>query len=382
MTGAASLGYRRGALWGLLVTKLLGAWGLTWDIQWHLTIGRDTFWIPPHLMIYSSVVGGLVLGSGVLVLEWRGRVAPARGFRLATLGLVLVVLAAPIDDLWHRLFGIDVTLWSPPHLLALFGSAVSTLGCVLIATEVYPLGSLKGRSALVLASGVLYGGIRVTLDPSWLVAYSHGGVLFHTFTMLAALALPLALVTAARVSGMRWAPVFAVVVSFAVGVGGQQVARAGFGVFQPASFIEEEIARDPSSALAAGREIAEKNRTVPATAWPLRLSLSLLPAALMASADPRRRPGVATIVYGLGYVHRLRLVSHEPASLRAARASCERDRDGSATHGGVRRRRRPRVALALRPPGGRRARPARRAAPAPGDLRRLSESPGQVSDRR
>jgi len=43
VTGAASLGYRRGALWGLLVTKLLGAWGLTWDIQWHLTIGRDTF---------------------------------------------------------------------------------------------------------------------------------------------------------------------------------------------------------------------------------------------------------------------------------------------------------------------------------------------------
>jgi len=296
----AILRYRRAALWGLLVTKLLGAWGLTWDIQWHMTIGRDTFWIPPHLMIYSSVVGGLALGGGVLALEWRGRVAPTRGFRLATLGLVLVVLAAPIDDLWHRLFGIDVTLWSPPHLLALFGSAVSTLGCVLIATEVYPLGSFTGRSALVLASGVLYGGIRVTLDPSWLVAYSRGGVLFHTFTMLAALVLPLALVTAARVSGMRWAPVFAVVVSFAVGVGGQQVARAGFGIFRPASFIEEEIAKDPSSALAVGREIAEKNRTVPATAWPLRLSLTLLPAALMASADPRRRPGVATIVYGLG----------------------------------------------------------------------------------
>jgi len=161
-----------------------------------------------------------------------------------------------------------------------------------------------------------------------------------------------------------------------------EMIQSGTTAYADMYYFEEEIARDPSSALAAGREIAEKNRTVPATAWPLRLSLSLLPAALMASADPRRRPGVATIVYGLGYVHRLRLVSHEPASLRAARASCERDRDGSATHGGVRRRRRPRVALALRPPGGRRARPARRAAPAPGDLRRLSESPGQVSDRR
>jgi len=300
VTGATSLGYRRAALWGLLVTKLLGAWGLTWDIQWHMTIGRDTFWIPPHLMIYASVVGGLALGGGVLALEWRRRVTPTRGFRLATLGLVIVLLAAPIDDLWHRLFGIDVTLWSPPHLLALFGSAVSTLGCVLIAAEVYRQDSFTGRSALVLASGVLYGGIRVTLDPSWLVAYSHGGVLFHTFALLAALALPLALVTAARVSGMRWAPAFAVIVSFAVGVGGQQLARAGFAVFQPPSFLEEAIRNDPSSALAVGREIAEKNRTAPASPWPLRLLLPLLPATLMAAADARRRPVGASVVYGLG----------------------------------------------------------------------------------
>src|SRR5205807_2663413 len=76
---------------------------------------------------------------------------PTRGFRLAALGLVLVVLAAPIDDLWHRLFGLDVTLWSPPHLLALFGSAVSTLGCLLIAIEVYPVRSWAGRAALLLA---------------------------------------------------------------------------------------------------------------------------------------------------------------------------------------------------------------------------------------
>src|SRR5262245_61611441 len=33
----------RVALWVLLAGKLLGAWGLTWDILWHLLIGRDTF---------------------------------------------------------------------------------------------------------------------------------------------------------------------------------------------------------------------------------------------------------------------------------------------------------------------------------------------------
>jgi hypothetical protein len=298
VTAAASIGYRRAALWGLLATKVLGAWGLAWDIQWHLTIGRDSFWIAPHVMIYSSVVGGLALGGGVLALERRRAIAPTRGFLLATLGLVVVVLAAPIDDLWHRLFGIDVTLWSPPHLLALFGSAVSTLGCMLIATEVYPRASAVGRIALVVGAGVLYGGIRVTLDPSWLLAYAHGGVLFHTFAILGALTLPLTLVPAARLSGLRWAPVFAVLVSVGVGLGGQLVSRAGFAIVEPVSFIEEEIAKDPMSALAVGREIAAKNRAASA-GWLLRVLLPLIPAALLAVADSRRRPLGATVGYGV-----------------------------------------------------------------------------------
>ena len=119
----------RVALWVLLGGKLLGAWGLTWDIQWHLLIGRDTFWIPPHLMMYSGVT------ALVLALDTRDRrrgvrrrggvtmlgLTSTRGIHLAAWGVALLLLAAPIDDLWHRLFGLDVTLWSPPHLLGLLG---------------------------------------------------------------------------------------------------------------------------------------------------------------------------------------------------------------------------------------------------------------------
>lgn len=300
MSAEGALGYRRAALWGALATKLVAAWGLGWDIQWHMTIGRDSFWIPPHLMIYGSVVVGLAIGWGVLAYEWWRGIPTTRGFRLAALGLLLVVLAAPIDDLWHRLFGLDVTLWSPPHLLALSGSAVSTLGCLLIAVELYPLGSFTGRAALILSGAVFYGGVRVTLDPAWLFAYSYGGVLFHAFAMLAALILPLALVTTARLAALRWAPVVVVILSFAVGMAGQGIARAGFAIIQPVSFIDEEVAKDRSSAIAVGREIAEKNRAVPPPAWALRLALPLGPAALMALADPRRRPGAAASVYGVG----------------------------------------------------------------------------------
>jgi hypothetical protein len=34
--------------------------GVIWDISWHMTIGRDTFWTPAHLAIY---VGGVSAGS-------------------------------------------------------------------------------------------------------------------------------------------------------------------------------------------------------------------------------------------------------------------------------------------------------------------------------
>jgi hypothetical protein len=298
VSARSPLAYRRAALWGALAAKVVGSWGLGWDIQWHMTIGRDSFWIAPHLMIYGSVVVGLALGWGVLAYEWWHGIPSTRGFRLAALGLVLVVLAAPIDDLWHRLFGLDVTLWSPPHLLALFGSAVSTLGCLVIAVEVYRLGSWAGRAALVLGAALLYGGVRVTLEPTWLFAYSYGGVLFHSFAMLAALILSLTLVTTTRVGVLRWAPVFAVALSVALGLAGQQIARAGFAILQPVSVIDEAVVQDTSSPVAVGREIAQKNEAV-RPPWALRLALPLVPAVLMALADPRRRPALAAIAYGV-----------------------------------------------------------------------------------
>jgi hypothetical protein len=38
------------------------------------------------------------------------------------------LLAFPLDDIWHRLFGQDVTLWGPTHLLLIGGASFSILG--------------------------------------------------------------------------------------------------------------------------------------------------------------------------------------------------------------------------------------------------------------
>jgi hypothetical protein len=299
------------AVWVLLAGKLLGAWGLSWDIQWHLLIGRDTFWIPPHLMMYCGVVTGLLAAFVVLGLDsvaaWRGSrprgavtiagLTSTRGVHLAAWGLALVVLAAPIDDLWHRLFGLDVTLWSPPHLLALLGSVVNTLGTLLLAAQAYPPHSHVRLVALWLGGALLYGGVRVVLEPAWLTAYTRGGVAFHAFAMLGALLLPLALVPATRLLDRRWAPVAVVLVAAGVSLIGQQVARGGFAIVQPESVIADEIRKDPASPIALAAAIRAKSEGGLPLA--LRLALPVLAAAVMAGLDPRRRPLLACVAYGL-----------------------------------------------------------------------------------
>jgi hypothetical protein len=302
----------RAALWVLLVGKLVGAWGLTWDIQWHVFIGRDTFWIPPHLMMYSGVTAGFLVAVLVLALDTRDQrrgvrrrgvvtmlgLTSTRGIHLAAWGVALLLLAAPIDDLWHRLFGLDVTLWSPPHLLGLLGSAVNTIGTMLIAVEAYPPGARMRLAALVLGGGLLWGGVRVVLEPAWLTAYTHGGVAFHTFAMLGALQLPLALIPGTRLLDRRWAPVALVVVSLAVSLVGEQIARAGFAIIKPVPVLTEEIKKDPTSPIALAAEIRSKNRGT-GPPWVVRLMLPVVAAAVLVAVDLRRRPGAACIAYGV-----------------------------------------------------------------------------------
>jgi hypothetical protein len=43
--------------------------------------------------------------------------------------------AFPLDDVWHRIFGQDVTLWGPTHLMLIGGAALSVLGAWALHVE-------------------------------------------------------------------------------------------------------------------------------------------------------------------------------------------------------------------------------------------------------
>ena len=225
-------------------------------------------------MTYSGVAAIVLVSFGVFV--WTGirgfhgagvfdvlrhlGATGSRGYHLAALAIMLTVLAAPLDELWHRLFGLDVTIWSPPHLLGLLGGILNAAACWLIACEVYPEGRRSRLAALVLAGAIVYAGMGFGLQPAFQIAYLNGGVWFFTYPMLAALVAPIALVVTARVSRVRAAPVLVILVVFLIALVGAEVSRMGFAWLQPESFLTEEIAKDPTSPIAVAHEMARKKR--------------------------------------------------------------------------------------------------------------------------
>lgn len=132
-------------LWSLGVLPLLalgsvaGWLGVYWDIAWHIDIGRDSFFSPPHIFIYAFML--IVLTTSLYGLLRDGRDTPFHlkvgrsrlhpGMLIVAVGAMLVLFFAPADDLWHRVFGPDATLWGPMHLIGLLGFTMATFGGLL-----------------------------------------------------------------------------------------------------------------------------------------------------------------------------------------------------------------------------------------------------------
>ena len=45
------------------------------------------------------------------------------------------LIGFPLDDVWHRLFGQDVTLWGPTHLMLIGGAAMTLIGLAVLLVE-------------------------------------------------------------------------------------------------------------------------------------------------------------------------------------------------------------------------------------------------------
>jgi hypothetical protein len=114
---------------GEAAIAVFGTWmitGLFLDGWAHNVDKPETFFTPWHGLLYSGFV------AAVLWFIWDGRrqvragvATPADpGDRLTTVGLVIFIVGAAGDGVWHEVFGIEVNLaalLSPTHLLLLIG---------------------------------------------------------------------------------------------------------------------------------------------------------------------------------------------------------------------------------------------------------------------
>ncbi|MBI4894174.1 MAG: hypothetical protein HY833_00335 [Candidatus Aenigmarchaeota archaeon] len=105
----------------VMFSGLLMVVGGYFDSWWHVNVGRESFWIPPHLVIYSGLVTVLAGLAFVLVIE-----KPGIFKWIAIAGFFMMFSAAPIDDWWHLTHPPEVglALMSPPHMYFAVGGAL------------------------------------------------------------------------------------------------------------------------------------------------------------------------------------------------------------------------------------------------------------------
>ena len=188
--------------------------GVYWDISWHMSIGRDTFWTPAHLLIQA---GGLVAGltSGYVALRTTfGADAAARdasvtfwGFRaplgawVCIWGCFAMVTSAPFDNWWHDAYGLDVRIISPPHTVLALGIGALLLSVASQNRDAEPARQRLASWLFIVAGALLLMDRAVMLTEFSGKNQMHGG----SFYRAAMLAYPMAIVMMTRASPRRWA---------------------------------------------------------------------------------------------------------------------------------------------------------------------------------
>lgn len=205
-------------VWSAVVAVTSTTFGLYWDISWHMTIGRDSFWTPAHVAIQFGAVltgvscaylilrttflaDGCARDSSVRIWGFRG---PLGAFISAWGGFVMLT-SAPFDNWWHDSFGLDVKILSPPHVVLAVGIFAMGLGGLILVAGRMNLAELRVKPSfnrLLLWSGSLLLSLLMMLGYEYLdTTQMHTAIFYRVVGMIG----PLVLIGIARASGHRWA---------------------------------------------------------------------------------------------------------------------------------------------------------------------------------
>ncbi len=156
-------------MWALTTAYI----GFVWDVAWHADTGRDVeLFTVPHTLILLGLAGLVLSGLTAIVmataenaeggLGLRGRRVPYSSIPMLLLGLGALA-GFPLDDFWHATYGIDVTMWSPTHILMIGGASLSPLAMWLMLREGGAERTPAGRRRWLAMGGVVLVGLSAFL---------------------------------------------------------------------------------------------------------------------------------------------------------------------------------------------------------------------------
>ena len=205
-------------IWCAVAAVTCAMTGVHWDISWHRSIGRDSFWTPAHMDIYfCGVLAGISCGYLILSTTLQ-RASPLRassvtlwGFRgplgafLAAWGGIAMLTSAPFDNWWHNAYGLDVKILSPPHMVLAAGMFGVHGGALLLILG--RMNRAEGAERARLRALYLYVGGMILVCFTVLlmeIAFRSWMHTVHFYHLMAIVAAPV-LAIGARSSRYRWA---------------------------------------------------------------------------------------------------------------------------------------------------------------------------------
>ena len=140
-----------------------------WDVSWHILGIVETFFTPPHAMLYAGI--GLTIVAALLgiYLRTKSDTPLLTGLLIAAVGGSMQLISGPIDFWWHATYGFDPYLFTPTHTILITGLLLGGVGMALGASRL-----LTARDGRVYLEGFMPSGrllqamVIVTLAVLWL----------------------------------------------------------------------------------------------------------------------------------------------------------------------------------------------------------------------
>ncbi|MGI8765245.1 MAG: hypothetical protein ACR2KM_01875 [Gemmatimonadaceae bacterium] len=205
--------------------------GLIWDISWHRSVGRDTFWTYPHVLEQiAAIVTGLGCGFVVLRTSFAGSAADREssvgywhyfrgplGAWICIWGTIAMIASAPFDDWWHNAYGLDVKIISPPHMVLASGMIAIQIGALVLAAVAQnrAVGNDARKYDRVFTLG---GGILIEMLATIITEDASRPNQMHrpAFYIATAIALTVAMAAISRGGRGRWPATRAALVAMAI----------------------------------------------------------------------------------------------------------------------------------------------------------------------